>query len=54
MEEVNFDSAVRGYHVCNSVRKPSAGEKLNAGQERLLIRRLRISTTDFSADKPQP
>ena len=33
MDEFTFDSAVRGYHVCQDVWKPAAGEKLHAEQE---------------------
>ena len=34
MDEFTFDSAVRGYHVCQDVWKPTAGEKLHAEQGR--------------------
>ena len=33
MDEFTFDSAVRGYHVCQDVWEPAAGEKLHAKQE---------------------
>ena len=33
MDEFTFDSAVRGYHVCQDVWEPAAGEKLHAEQE---------------------
>ena len=33
MDEFTFDSAVRGYHVCQDVWKPAAGENLHAEQE---------------------
>ena len=33
MAEFTFDSAVRGYHVCQDVWKPAVGEKLHAEQE---------------------
>ena len=33
MDEFTFDLAVRGYHVCQDVWNPTAGEKLHAEQE---------------------
>ena len=33
MDEFTFNSAVRGYHVCQDVWKPAAGEKLHAELE---------------------